>query len=332
MIASEREVSAVETIEYNGWFTLQWHITHRCNLRCTHCYQDDYTAFESADALFDVLGQYETLLRENRFKGFLNITGGEPLTHPELFRLLEEAKKRGVTTAVLTNGTLIGRVEAMRLKACGVDYVQVSLDGTEKTHDAIRGKGSFARAVSGIHALLAQNIFTDVSFTAQRENKDELPALARYCSDIGVDKLWFDRVVIPAAEDEKHLSLTKEEFKKLSRQAARLNRRRMVSCARALQFIPCKSKSVYQSRSDPPASDAASRSLRKVPLRRILRGRSKVRHLRENRPIRPPGSRLSAALRYQKRLSERRAFFYRMCNTDKTYCIFLEYCTGSFVI
>ena len=96
MIASEREVSAVETIEYNGWFTLQWHITHRCNLRCTHCYQDDYTAFESADALFDVLGQYETLLRENRFKGFLNITGGEPLTHPELFRLLEEAKKRGV--------------------------------------------------------------------------------------------------------------------------------------------------------------------------------------------------------------------------------------------
>ena len=246
MIASEREVSAVETIKYNGWFTLQWHITHRCNLRCTHCYQDDYTAFESADALFDVLGQYETLLRENRFKGFLNITGGEPLTHPELFRLLEEAKKRGVTTAVLTNGTLIGRVEAMRLKACGVDYVQVSLDGTEKTHDAIRGKGSFARAVSGIHALLAQNIFTDVSFTAQRENKDELPALARYCSDIGVDKLWFDRVVIPAAEDEKHLSLTKEEFKKLSRQAARLNRRRMVSCARALQFIPCKSKSVYR--------------------------------------------------------------------------------------
>ena len=165
--------------KYNGVFTLQWHITHRCNLRCKHCYQDDYTAFESADALFDVLGQYETLLRENRFKGFLNITGGEPLTHPELFRLLEEAKKRGVTTAVLTNGTLIGRVEAMRLKACGVDYVQVSLDGTEKTHDAIRGKGSFARAVSGIHALLAQNIFTDVSFTAQRENKDELPALFR---------------------------------------------------------------------------------------------------------------------------------------------------------
>ena len=63
MIASEREVSAVETIEYNGWFTLQWHITHRCNLRCTHCYQDDYTAFESADALFDEIGRASCRVR-----------------------------------------------------------------------------------------------------------------------------------------------------------------------------------------------------------------------------------------------------------------------------
>ena len=134
----------------------------------------------------------------------------------------------------------------MRLKACGVDYVQVSLDGMEKTHDAIRGRGSFARAVSGIHALLAQNIFTDVSFTAQRGNLGELPKLARYCGDLGVDKLWFDRVVIPAAEDDEQLSLTKEEFQKLSRQAARLNRLHLVSCARALQFIPCKHKSIYR--------------------------------------------------------------------------------------
>ena len=47
----------MEKVTYNGYFTLQWHITHRCNLRCRHCYQDDYSAFESRDALSDILNQ-----------------------------------------------------------------------------------------------------------------------------------------------------------------------------------------------------------------------------------------------------------------------------------
>ena len=233
-------------IPTGGWFTLQWHITHRCNLRCTHCYQDDYAAFGSREALARVLGQYETLLNACGFKGYLNVTGGEPLTHPDLFWLLREARERGITTAVLSNGTLIGRREAVRLQACGVDYVQISLDGMERTHDAIRGKGSFARAVAGIRALRERKIFVTVSFTAQRGNLGELPKLARFCDDIGVNKLWYDRVVIPAAEDKDHLSLTAEEFARLSRRAAKLNRKGQVSCARALQFLPCRDKRIYR--------------------------------------------------------------------------------------
>ncbi len=236
----------MEEINYNGWFTLQWHITHRCNLRCAHCYQDDYTAFEERDSLARVLDQYEALLAAYHYKGYLNITGGEPLTHPDLFWLLREARQRGITTAVLTNGTLIGRREAARLKDCGVDYVQVSLDGTEQAHDAIRGKGSFAKAVNGIRALRSQDIFVTVSFTAQRQNLKELPKLARFCRVLDVNKLWYDRVVIPAGEDIKKLSLTADEFAKLSRKAARLNQRGMVSCARALQFLPCKNKQIYR--------------------------------------------------------------------------------------
>ena len=239
-------MNSVETVSYDGYFTLQWHITHRCNLRCSHCYQDDYTAFESADTLGNILDQYVELLKKYRFKGYLNITGGEPLTHPALFSLLEEAAKRNIKTAVLTNGTLIGRREARLLKSCGVYYVQVSLDGTEKVHDSIRGEGSFRRAVSGIRALRSAGVFTTVSFTAQRENLGELPRLARFCRDIGVNKLWFDRVVIPEAEDISHLSLTTDEFIKLSRRAARLNAKGMVSCARALQFIPCRQKDIYR--------------------------------------------------------------------------------------
>ena len=235
----------MENITYNGFFTLQWHITHRCNLRCSHCYQDDYSAFSSRESLEGVLNQYSKLLDEYGFKGYLNITGGEPLTHPDLFWLLEEAKKREITTAVLTNGTLIGRREAAALKRLEVDYVQVSLDGLRETHDKIRGEGSFDLAIQGIRELKAQEIFVTVAFTAQRENHKELGRLADFCNNLGADKLWFDRVVISESEDKNDLSLGSKEYSALCRKASRLNRSGKISCARALQFIPCKEKNIY---------------------------------------------------------------------------------------
>lgn len=229
----------------NGSFTLQWHITHRCNLRCKHCYQDDYSAFSTRQALERVLDQYEAMLSACRFKGHINITGGEPLCHPDLYWLLEQAKLRGMTTGVLTNGTLLGVRDARRMRALGVNYVQVSLDGTQKAHDAIRGEGSFAQALEGIFALKSQGIFTDVSFTAQRGNLGELKKLAKLCGRYGVDKLWFDRVIIPKDEDAQRLTPGKEEYARLCRQAARLNQKDLVYCGRALQFLPCRDKQIY---------------------------------------------------------------------------------------
>lgn len=226
-------------------FTLQWHITHRCNLRCAHCYQDDYSSFETRAEMKRILDQYMDLLAFYGCRGRLNVTGGEPLTHPDLFWLLQAARERGIKTGVLTNGTLIGLREARLLRGCGVDYVQISLDGCRRTHDKIRGEGSFAQAVEGIYALKTQGIFTSISFTAQRQNRRELGRLARYCCDLGVDKLWFDRVIIPAAEDTNRLSLSAAEFARLNKQAARLNGKGRVFCGRALQFLHCKDKLVY---------------------------------------------------------------------------------------
>ena len=159
-------------------FILQWHITHRCNLRCRHCYQNDYAAFTSRQEMESVLEQFDELLSDCGFRGHINITGGEPMLHPELFWLLQQAKRRSFSTAVLTNGTLIGLREARMLKASGVSYVQVSLDGTRKTHDMIRGEGSFEQAAEGIIALRSQGIFTSVSFTAQKNNLRELKKLS----------------------------------------------------------------------------------------------------------------------------------------------------------
>ena len=242
----EAAVVAAEAPLSDKEFVLQWHITHRCNLRCVHCYQDNYTAFQNRQSLLAVLCQFEELIADLHCYGHINITGGEPTLHPDLYWLIEECNQRNISTALLTNGTTLTINDAKRLKRLGILYAQVSLDGCEKVHETIRGKDSFQRAVNGILALKSQNIYTDVSFTVQRNNKGELKKLAELCRQLNVDKLWFDRVVISVQEDVHQLSLNAEEYRKFCQRASSLNKKHLVSCARALQFLSCKQKHIYQ--------------------------------------------------------------------------------------
>ena len=221
---------------YAGRHILQWHITHRCNLRCGHCYQEDYACEMDGDRLFDALERYEDFLRAERLCAQINLTGGEPLAHPDFFRLAETIRRHDHRLAVLTNGTLVDDGAARRLALLRPEFVQVSLDGTERAHDRIRGKGSWRRAMDGIDRLKRRGVPVLVSFTAQRGNRKSLPALALSCRLHGVDKLWFDRVVIPAEEDRGNLCLTPEEFRKLVRTAQRLEKVSPVRCVRSLQF------------------------------------------------------------------------------------------------
>ena len=230
---------------YKGEFVLQWHITDRCNLRCRHCYVDEYSSQTDEKDFDTVLDQLEKLLSNLNFTGHLNITGGEPLLHSSLFRLLQKINERNISFALLTNGTLITRDIALRLKENGVRYVQVSLDGTEKIHDGIRGENSFRKAVNGIKYLKSCGIDTVVSFTAHKGNMKELKKLADYCDMLGVDKLWFDRVVISEKDDRNNLSLGMKEYSKLCKTASDLSKKYKVSCQRALQFISCGGSNIY---------------------------------------------------------------------------------------
>lgn len=221
--------------------TLQWHITHRCNLRCAHCYQGDYSAEMPREVMYEALEKYLRFLRRRGMTGQVNLTGGEPMAHGEFWALSRKIRESGLRLSVLTNGTMIGRDEAGRFRALEPAFVQVSLDGTRQTHDAIRGQGAFDRALAGIDCLKRAGVRVNVSFTAQKGNYRDFAALARVCRRHRVDKLWWDRVVTP---DVGKLALSTGEFRELCLEAARQRRRcrrpdgtSMVNCGRALQFL-----------------------------------------------------------------------------------------------
>ena len=203
---------------------LQWHITHACNKRCIHCYQEDYDSFMPLDRCMEALDQYCAMISRRHLEGQINLTGGEPLLHPDFFALAGAIRQRGLRLGILTNGTLIDDETAARLAALHPIFVQVSLDGTREIHDRIRGEGSFDEALAGIDALKRQGLRVLVSFTAQKGNITSFEALAQICRSHRVDKLWWDRVVTDTPEDTAALALSTEEFERMVRLTARLQR------------------------------------------------------------------------------------------------------------
>jgi len=190
--------------EENSLFNFQWHITEKCNLRCTHCYQEDYSSagemcFEELRFVADKLIQ--TLSKWNK-KGKIAITGGEPFVKNELFPLLEYLNESPqiANMYILSNGTLIDEKickEIGNIKK--VSRVQISLDGASaRTHNAIRGEGTFEKAIEAIKLLSSQSdygIKVNLMFTLQKCNKEDIPALFDLAIEKKINSLLVERFV-----------------------------------------------------------------------------------------------------------------------------------------
>lgn len=127
-------------------------VTLRCNLACTMC-TTCYDAPELSTA------EIKGIIDQTADWGVpvFNPLGGEPFMRGDIEELLAYAVRRGFYVTVTTNGTLITEKRAAAIAAVPADrlHFNLSLDGDEGAHDAIRGKGMFKRALQGLHRLRA---------------------------------------------------------------------------------------------------------------------------------------------------------------------------------
>jgi MoaA/NifB/PqqE/SkfB family radical SAM enzyme len=125
---------------------LELQITDRCNLRCHHCYIGDGLSQDlSVKNIEEILEEFEEMqgLR-------LLLSGGEPLLHPNFWEINERLKDYAFRSVLLSNGILITRDVARRLR---VREVQISLDGMKEGHESIRGTGTFTKTLAAIDHL-----------------------------------------------------------------------------------------------------------------------------------------------------------------------------------
>lgn len=184
-------------------FVLQIHITGNCNCRCKHCYLDAVPSEMSVSQIKEVLAQYKELIAmlQNQsgkvLRPFVNITGGEPFIHKDIFAVLDlmDHYSSDFSFRMMSNGLLLNDPLLTRLQSLNIPCLQLSLDGDERLHDEMRGAGNFVAVCDSLRNLHHYGIPTKVSFTAHSGNYQALPQVAAVCRACGVGSLWSDRYV-----------------------------------------------------------------------------------------------------------------------------------------
>ncbi|MBO0779123.1 MAG: mycofactocin radical SAM maturase [Ktedonobacteraceae bacterium] len=150
--------------------TVTWEITAACNIACIHCLSSSgrrrprELSKEQALALVDEMAEMQVFQ--------IHFGGGEPFMYHAIWDVLKRCSERELVMCISTNGTLITRERARRLRQFAPLYFQVSLDGgTPETNDRIRGAGVFEQALRGLellgeagHELTVNSVLTRHSF------------------------------------------------------------------------------------------------------------------------------------------------------------------------
>jgi len=204
-------------------FFIQWHLTERCNLRCRHCYQgerssDEMPLREIRNVIIEASDMVKAWSESYgvSFSPSMNITGGEPFLRNDLSDILGEIKKQGFKIYLLTNGTLVDKKRVRMLANLGVDGVQVSMEGPEDVHDAIRGVGSYSASSTGVEQLVDAGIEVTLNVTVSNLNAGQVKRIITFGSHAGVKRVGFSRLV-PAGRGRALLSqmLTQAQVKEL---------------------------------------------------------------------------------------------------------------------
>ena len=192
-----------------------WQITNECNLACLHCIEESGPGKAFADELdaaqiFAILDQ----LLDHEVP-YLSFSGGEPMLHPQFFKMVEHVCARGAQLKIETNGHYLTVENCERMKALGVKAVQVSLDGASgATFNRMRVRGNFDVTVDGLRNLRNAGVPVEINFSPARFNAHEIGAVVDLSYELGAYSFYTGRTMFTgnAVKAWRHLELSDERY------------------------------------------------------------------------------------------------------------------------
>lgn len=187
-------------------------ITTRCNLKCKHCRTEEVN--------YDLsLEQVETIAQKlaHPQRRIVFLSGGEPLIRKDIVQIVSIFKKYIPCVCINTNSLLLNEELLDKLIDAGLNYIQVSLDGLQETHDYMRGAGNFDKAIDKLKMINSKKIKLHISCCISMLNIDNMYDFAKEIlvhKAIKVDILGFKRF-IPKNEMAGKFNLGKEGLRHL---------------------------------------------------------------------------------------------------------------------
>jgi MoaA/NifB/PqqE/SkfB family radical SAM enzyme len=130
----------------------------RCNIDCGYC--NEYDKVSKPVPVDEMLARIDKLA--DLGSSVIAFSGGEPMLHPDLDRLIARIRARGRIAGLITNGYLLSPKRIHELNAAGLDYLQISIDNVEP--DEVSKKS--LRLLDGKLRWLAEHAHFDVNINS----------------------------------------------------------------------------------------------------------------------------------------------------------------------
>ena len=192
--------------------TMFFAVNNTCNSKCRMCSiwknkNKRNVKFEDAKKALD-------MLKKNKFK-LVQITGGEPFLNPDIFRILEYAKRLGFSILVATNGSLITEESAERIAKINVDQISVSFHHYDpKIFEKIENhKGIFDKAYNGIQHLRRKKAHVSALCTISKYNINDIEKILEFIEGLNL----YTSFCIPVTIDNTSFALGGDDCVNLTR-------------------------------------------------------------------------------------------------------------------
>lgn len=173
-------------------FTLQWHLTHACDLHCKHCYDRRKLAVLRHRDAIAIIEDFSEFCADRDVSPSVLLSGGNPFFYPSFFEIYEELAGRGIPIGILGNPVERELIEHL----CEIEpprFFQISLEGLELHNDCIRGSGTFARALEFLDVLRELGITSVVMTTLTDANIEQVIPLGGLLKD-RADRYTYNRL------------------------------------------------------------------------------------------------------------------------------------------
>lgn len=218
IITDTYKVAFDEHIPLNTTFE----ITQNCNFRCEHCYNFDRSKEMPKETKENLLSDSEIIQTIKQLSElgclYLNLSGGEVLTHPSVVSFVEFAKSEHMHVRLKTNGSLLTESIVEKLYSSGLDGLDLSLYGdNEVTYQEFTKSSQFKKSIEGLKRAKAMGLDVHISIILHRENVKELDSMIKLSTDLDIPYQVSYEVTkrYDDTSDSRENELTISQFKSL---------------------------------------------------------------------------------------------------------------------